>query len=259
MSDYILYHGDCLEQMAQLPEKQIDAVICDPPYGTTTCKWDSVIPFDPMWDQLERLVKTTGAIVLFGIQPFTSALIMSNPRMFKYQLIWRKSRISHFAQAPYRFLTEHEEIVVFSKGGTSKNAASRMIFNPQGLKDCDKKGHGRGYSAHRPVKHKQPDYRQTKTNYPKSILDFQSDPAKLHPTQKPVPLMEYLVRTYTNPGDTVLDFAAGSGSTGVACMNTGRDFIGIERESKYIGLAAVRLQVAQSEENDESNVHSGTS
>jgi site-specific DNA-methyltransferase (adenine-specific) len=195
-----------------------------------------------MWDELKRIIKPNGAIVMTSSQPFTSFLISSNLTMFKYSLVWRKTKVSHFAQAPYRFLTEHEDIVVFSSAGTSKNAKLRMIYNPQGLTDCNKVCKGKSHSEHRPSAKTQTDYVQTKTGYPKSILEFKSDVAKEHPTQKPVPLMEYLIKTYTNEGETVLDFTMGSGTTGVACMNLNRKFIGIEMDDKYFNIATDRIK-----------------
>ena len=233
--------GNCLDRMKELLDKSIDMILVDPPYGTTTCKWDTVIPLDLMWEQLKRIIKPNGAIVMTAVNPFTSILISSNLKMFKYSLVWRKSKICHFAQAPYRFLTEHEDIVVFSYGGTSKNAKIRMIYNPQGLKDCHKVCKGKGYSDHRPVKTVQSNYLQIKTGYPKSILEFKSDGAKQHPTQKPVALMEYLIKTYTNEKDIVLDFAMGSGTTGLACKNLNRSFIGIELSEKYFQIAKQRI------------------
>lgn len=240
-----LYLGDCLEVMKQLLDGSVDMVLADPPYGTTTCKWDSVIPLDPMWRELKRVIKSNGAIVMTATQPFTSFLITSNVNMFKYSLVWKKTRTCHFAQAPYRFLTEHEDIVVFSNGGTSKNSKTRMKYNPQGVSECNKVCKGKGHSDHRPSRKVQNSYIQRKTGYPKSILAFKSDMAKDHPTQKPVPLMEYLIRTYTDEGDTVLDFTMGSGTTGVACANTGRRFIGIEREPKYFDIACRRIEDAR--------------
>lgn len=236
-----LFNQDCLSIMETLPDNSIDMILTDPPYGTTKCAWDNIIPFDAMWEQIERILKPEGACVLFGIQPFTSSLIMSNPTFFKYQLIWKKSRIQHFAQAPYRFLTEHEDILVFSKGGTAKHAKVRMKYNPQGLVDCNKVVSGKGHSDHRPSSKKQADYLQTKTGYPKSILEFKSENKPVHPTQKPVDLMEYLIKTYTNDGDTVLDFTMGSGTTGVACVNTNRKFIGVERDLEYFNIAKERI------------------
>ena len=241
---YQLYQGDCLEVMAMLPDGSVGMVLTDPPYGTTACKWDAVIPFAPMWAQIKRVIKKNGAIVMTASQPFTSALVVSNVGMFKYSLIWRKSKICHFAQAPYRFLTEHEDVLVFSAGGTSKNSLNRMTYNPQGTKSCNKLCRGKGHSEHRPSKNKQADYVQTTTGYPKSILEFASDPAKAHPTQKPAALMEYLIRTYTSEGQTVLDFTMGSGTTGVAAMNTGRKFIGIELDQEYFRIAKERIETA---------------
>ena len=239
----MLIHGDCLEEMDRLIEQGVvvDAIITDPPYGTTACDWDSVIPFDSMWERLNKLIKINGAIVLFGSEPFSSALRMSNIKKYKYDWIWRKSRVSHFAQAPYRPLTVSENIICFSFGGTSKNAKLRMSYNPQGLTDCNKQCKGKGHSDHRPSSVKQSDYIQTKTGYPNQVLDFKSDKANMHPTQKPVALMEYLIKTYTNENETVLDFTMGSGTTGVACKNTGRDFIGIERDEDYIKIAEARI------------------
>ncbi len=233
--------GDCLEKMQDIESGSVDMCLTDPPFGTTACKWDSIIPLEPMWEQLKRIIKPNGAIVLHASQPFTSKLISSNYKMFKYCLVWRKSKIGHFAQAPYRFLSEHEDIAVFSGGGTSKNAKIRMAYNPQGLMDCNKICKGKSHSDHRPSTKTQADYIQTKTGYPKTILEFKSDSAKAHPTQKPIALLEYLIRTYTNEGETVLDFTFGSGSTAIACLNTNRDFIGIELDSDYFDIASKRI------------------
>jgi|SRR5210317_1621343 site-specific DNA-methyltransferase (adenine-specific) len=238
-----LYRGDCLEVMDKLIDDGVvvDAIITDPPYGITACKWDSIIPFDEMWLRLNKLIKPNGAIVLFGGEPFSSALRMSNIKNYKYDWIWRKSKVSHFAQAPYRPLTVTENIIAFSFGGTSKNAKIGMVYNPQGLKDCNIVCKGKGHSDHRPSKVRQNDYVQTKTGYPKQILEFKSDKAKLHPTQKPVALMEYLIKTYTNENELVLDFTMGSGTTGVACKNLNRNFIGIELDEKYFEIAKNRI------------------
>ena len=238
-----IHHGDCLEIMKLIPNGSVDMILCDLPYGTTACKWDTIIPFEALWEQYKRVIKDNGAIVLTAAQPFTSALILSNTKMFKYSLVWQKSTISHFAQAPYRFLTEHEDIVIFSFGGCSSNANPRMKFNPQGLIDCNKLVKGKGHSDHRPSKKIQKPFFQTKTGYPKSVLKFNSDKAKHHPTQKPVALFEYLIKTYTNEGDTVLDNCAGSGTTGVACQNTNRNYILIEQEQKYYDIIVNRLGV----------------
>lgn len=237
-----LRKGDCIDLLSTIPDNSIDMVLCDPPYGTTVCKWDKVIDFGLMWDHLRRVVKPEGAIVMTAIQPFTSKLVCSAIDIHKYNLVWQKSRIQHFAQAPYRFLTEHEDICVFSYGGTSKNAKVRMKYNPQGLQDCDNLCKNPGARSLRPSTKPQADYRQTKTGYPKSILKFKSVSKPEHPTQKPVELMEYLVKSYTNKGDTVLDFTMGSGTTGVACVNTNRNFIGFEIDDKFFDIAKRRIQ-----------------
>lgn len=239
-----LMQGDCLERMKEIESGSVDMILTDPPYGTTACKWDSIIPLNTMWEQLKRIIKPGGAIVMTAANPFTSILIASNLEQFKYSLVWKKSKISHFAQAPYRFLTEHEDIVIFSSGGTSKNAKLKMTYKPQGLSDCNKLCKGKSHSDHRPSSKTQKDYLQTKTGYPKSILEFKSDLAKDHPTQKPIALMEYLIKTYTNEGDTVLDFAMGSGSTGVAAKNLNRNFIGIELDDNYFEIAKKRIEGA---------------
>jgi site-specific DNA-methyltransferase (adenine-specific) len=240
-----LRQGDCLELMKDMPDGSIDMVLADPPYGTTACKWDTVIDLDKMWEQLKRIIKPNGAIVMTASQPFTTTLIASNMKMFKYCWVWQKSRVSHFAQAPYRPLTVVEDVVVFSYGGTSKNAKNRMVYNPQGVQDCEKICRGKGHSDHRPSNVTQKDYTQTKTGYPKQIIEFKSDQATLHPTQKPVALMEYLIKTYTNEGETVLDFTMGSGTTGVACKNLGRSFIGIELDTDYFKIAEKRIKETQ--------------
>lgn len=236
-----VHNGDCLELMRQIDDKSIDMILCDLPYGTTACKWDSIIPFEPLWAHYKRIIKDNGAIVLTASQPFTSALVMSNIKMFKYCLVWNKSRVSHFAQAPYRPLTEHEDVCVFSLAGTSKNALNRMAYNPQGTTPCNKIGKGKGHSDHRPSNSVQKDYVQTVTNYPKTIIKIPSDSASDHPTQKPVALFEYLIKTYTNEGELVLDNCAGSGTTGIACLNTNRNFILIEKDKEYFEIARNRV------------------
>lgn len=239
-----IYQGDCLELMKYIPDKSIDMILCDLPYGTTACKWDTIIPFEPLWEQYKRIIKDNGAIVLFGGQPFTSALIMSNLPMYKYSLVWRKTRIQGFAQAPYRFMTEHEDIIIFAKGGCAKNAKIRMNFHPQGLVYNPRitKGKKANASQHRIRKTDQKEFLSEWTNYPKSVIEIGSEFKTIHPTQKPVELCEYLIKTYTNEGDTVLDNCMGSGSTIVACINTNRKYIGIEKELKYFEIAKKRIE-----------------
>jgi len=242
--------GDCLEEMESIPQGSVDAIICDPPYGTTACKWDSVIPFDLMWEQLNRVIKPTGAIVLFGSEPFSSALRMSNIKNYKYDWIWKKSKVSGFTNAKNKPLNTVENIIVFSEGVTAntKNIHKKTPYNPQGLekisKVCNnakrKKG---GTIGNRPAR--TGSYLQEFTNYPKNVLTITSEAKPTHPTQKPVPLMEYLIKTYTNEGETVLDFTMGSGTTGVACVNTNRKFIGIEMDAKYFEIAKKRINDAQ--------------
>ena len=233
--------GDCLELMKDIPDGSIDAIITDPPYGTTACKWDSVIPFEPMWEQLKRVTKKNGAIVLFGSQPFTSALVMSNVKMFKYEWIWEKSKCGSPFTAKYKPMMKHENILVFGKGKTT--------YNPQKVqgepyKRVSKKGtNNMGYGAKAEVTYGSEDG----TRYPKSVLFFQQKwrrQDQLHPTQKPVALFEYLIKTYTDEGETVLDFTMGSGSTGVACVNTNRNFIGIELDQGYFNIAKQRIESA---------------
>ena len=247
-----IIRGECLAEMDKLITEGItvDAIITDPPYGTTACKWDSIIPFDAMWERLNKLIKPNGAIVLFGSEPFSSALRMSNIKNYKYDWVWEKSKAQHFAQAPYRPMTNNEAISVFSMGGTSKNAKIRMEYNPQGVVECNKKCKGKSakHSEHRQRKTDQKDYIQTITNYPKTILTFNNEGKTRHPTQKPVALMEYLIKTYTNEGETVLDFTMGSGTTGVACKQTGRNFIGIELDDGYFQIAKERIIEAKKEE-----------
>ena len=235
---YKLFNGDCLEVMADMPDNSVDAVIADPPYGTTACKWDAVIPFEPMWRELRRLIKPGGAIVLFGNQPFTSALIMSNIKMFKYEWVWGKGRGTGFQIVKYKPLVSHENILIFGNGRITYNPQMREREKPRVSKN---KGttrqmlvsNGKPYQAENPLNKRYP---ITEIHFPNN-----DQRGKLHPTQKPVALMEYLIRTYTNEGETVLDFTMGSGTTGVACINTGRNFVGIEKDAEYFKIAQERL------------------
>lgn len=249
--DIELMFGDCLNVMSEIPDGSIDMVMADPPYGTTACKWDSVIPLGPMWEQLKRVVKPNGAIVLTGSQPFTSVLIMGNIDMFKYSWVWRKTIGSGFVNCKNRPITIHEDVCVFSHGTVANRSNRLMIYNPQGIQYnpyhkkrlkpmTAKKG---GVLGQRPSHVAEYDVKYT--NYPKSVIDF-SNPnnSNVHPTQKPVALMEYLIKTYTNEGETVLDFCMGSGTTGVACKNLNRNFIGIEKDPEYFEIAEKRINEA---------------
>jgi len=238
MEPISIHHGDCLEVMKDIPDKSVDMVLCDLPYGVLkACRWDTVIPFEPLWGQYERIVKKDGVIVLFGSQPFTSALVMSNPRRFKYQWVWNKVKASGHLNAKLRPMLLHEDVLVFSYG--------RERYFPQGLVSGS-------FKNSRPSKSKLKDgtYNMESEHsvslhggYPKSIVTFSkpSDLSRLHPTQKPVELLEYLIRTYTLEGDVVLDNCMGSGSTGVACINTSRKFIGIKVDPTYFESASKRL------------------
>ena len=229
-----LLQGDCLELMKDIPDKSVDLILCDLPYGTTHCKWDTVIPFDKLWAQYNRVIKDNGAIVLFGKQPFTSQLINSNLKNYKYNLIWKKNNHDNPLQAKRRFLNITEDIVVFYK--------KQCCYNPQGLVKVDKiTRQGRGQSMAYVGRDRADEYKQEYTNYPRNILEFARDAKNVHPTQKPVALLEYLIKTYTNEGDTVLDNCMGSGSTGVACKNTNREFIGMELNEKYFKIACDRI------------------
>ncbi len=233
MKSIDLFNGDCLELMGNIEDKSVDMVLCDLPYGTTKCKWDIHIPFEELWSQYSRIVKDNGAVVLFAKQPFTTQIISSNIKDFKYCLIWKKDNHDNPTQAKRRFLNITEDICVFYK--------SQCTYNPQGLVPLNKvvkQGRGESLSQLNP---RQCAYYQEFTNYPRNILEFKRDKPNVHPTQKPVALLEYLIKTYTNDGDLVLDNCMGSGSTGVACVNTNRRFIGIEKEQKYFNIAANRI------------------
>ena len=238
-----LLHGDCLELMKDIPDKSIDMILADLPYGTTACKWDTIIPFEPLWEQYERIIKENGAIVLFGTEPFSSQLRISNISSYKYDWIWEKPQGVNFAQCNHMPMKVYESISVFGKFGLSKNAKIQPVYHPQGLIEVNKKTKAKTYSEHRPTNNNR-DHVQRFSNYPRQILQF-PQARGLHPTQKPVSLLEYLVQTYTNEGETVLDNCMGSGSTGVACLNTNRKFIGIELDDKYFEIAEQRISEAQ--------------
>jgi len=240
-----LMHGDCLEKMQDIPDGSVDMVLADPPYQITACKWDSIIPLEPMWEHLKRVIKPNGAIVMTASQPFTTTLIASNMKMFKYCWVWDKVRGTNFFAAKFQPLNNTEDVIVFSMGGCNNGAKSRVPYNPQGIKTTSKKnkyGGGKVGYAHGAT---EKDYLQTVTGYPFKIIQFSYEKQTVHPTQKPVALMEYLIKTYTNEGETVLDFTMGSGTTGVACVNLKRKFIGIELDDKYFEIAKERIKKAQ--------------
>lgn len=221
-------HGDCLEVMSAIPDGSVDMVLCDLPYGITACKWDSVIPFESLWAHYKRVIKPNGAIVLFGSQPFTSALVMSNLKMFKYCWVWHKKTSANVGAARFQPLKTHEDIAVFS--GKYK---PQMVTGKKRMKGGLKKS-GVANGSLPPV------YYESDQYYPVSVLDIKTERG-LHPTQKPVALLEYLIKTYTNEGETVLDNCAGSGSTAIAALNTNRQFIGIEKDQGYFDIALKRI------------------
>jgi site-specific DNA-methyltransferase (adenine-specific) len=264
-----LLFGDCLVEMNKIADGSVDLILCDLPYGTTDRKgveskgnnrllsWDTVIPLDQLWEQYRRILKPLGTVVLTADQPFTSMLILSNLEWFKYEWIWKKRKTTGFLLANYRPMKCTEDVVVFSSGGAA--AASRnggnMTYNPQGLieKNVKKKNNAKrlGKFLHNPehmgagnkLLH-ETDYEQKYTNYPSEIIEFGLDQNVVHPTQKPVELMKYLIRTYSNPGEVVLDNCMGSGTTGVAAVQTGRSFIGIEMDQQYYEIAKKRIEDA---------------
>ncbi len=242
-----LHLGDCLEIMKQIPDGYVDAIICDLPYGTTACKWDSVIPFEPLWKQYKRIVKEKGAVVLFATQPFTSALVMSNVDMFRYSWVWDKDYGTDFQLAKLRPMRCHEDIAVFSHSKTANGASSNMNYYPQ--KTPLKKPVRNGGAPTTKLLHdnsmKQLDLIYTEKS-PMTVIKMSpvfntKNNPRFHPTQKPAALMEYLVKTYTNEGDTVLDNCMGSGTTGVTCKNLNRNFIGIEKDEAYFEIARKRI------------------
>ena len=253
-----LIQGDCLEVMKALPDNSVDAIITDLPYGTTACKWDVVIPFEPMWVQVKRILKSNGVFVTTASQPFTSALIMSNPKMFKYEWIWAKSNPSNIALANKQPLKYHENICVFYKNQPTYNKQMIKRESPR-IKQAQKNNYKFHNSQSEQTGLKYIEVNSNKYDKslknPSTILKFNSlRPNAMefvkHPTQKPVALMEYLIKTYTNEGETVLDFTAGSFTTGIACIKTKRNFIGIENEEKYfeIGKERMKKQIVEDSE-----------
>jgi len=251
--DYInqIITGDCLEVMPEIPDKSVDMILCDLPYGTTACSWDTIIPFEPLWEQYKRIIKDNGAIVLTASQPFTSALVMSNVKMFKYCWSWEKDNGTNFITSHYQPMRVIEDIAVFSFGATS------FVKDNNVMKYFPQFTEGKPYSCVSGKQKQASIIREGKggwdkihghetvsdgKRFPKNILRFNRDKEKIHPTQKPVALFEYLIKTYTHEGDLVLDNAAGSGTTGVAAKNLKRNFILIEKEEKYCKIAEERLR-----------------
>lgn len=247
-----LLHGDCLELMKDIPDGSIDMVLCDLPYGTTEFDWDKIIPFDLLWKEYERLVKDKSAIVLFSVEPFASKLRMSNLKLYKYDWIWKKTRCGNVMNSKNAPLKTYENVCVFSKGTIANASPRRMNYNPQGVikinKHIESNCKGSLYHFGRKRQNEKAKlFVQEYTNLPKNILEFKSVQDCKHPTQKPVDLLEYLIKTYTNEGETVLDNTMGSGSTGVACVNTGRSFIGIEKDDHYFEIAKKRIEQAEND------------
>jgi len=234
-----IIQGDCLIEMQNISNKSINMILCDLPYGTTACKWDTIIPFEPLWKQYKRIIKDSGAIVLTASQPFTSALVMSNLEWFKYEWIWKKDKGGNIAVLKYQPSKVHENILVFSKNKHLYNP--QMEERPERNKRNNKPRYNKvGIQGGKDffVEHSRG---MDSVKYPTSVKDFNVERNTLHPTQKPVALFEYLIKTYTNEGDLVLDNCAGSGTTGVATRNIGRNFILIEKEPEYVEIIKKRL------------------
>lgn len=268
-----LRQGDCLELMKDIPDKSIDMILCDLPYGTTACKWDNIIPFEPLWEQYNRIIKDNGVIVLFGSQPFTSMLISSNIKNFKYEWIWEKQKASNFMSAKHQPLKYHENICVFSNGTHNYYPQKYKVLEFEEIKQMTDKELKKVFESRDYDRFGKVDKRKTVNDcinpkdshygsmnvkirnaddgyrFPKSVLKINKSINKnVHPTQKPVALLEYLIRTYTNENEVVLDNCMGSGSTGVACVNTNRNFIGIELDPNYFEIAKERIYKAQQED-----------
>lgn len=246
-----IYNEDCLEGMKRIPDGSIDAIICDLPYGTTKNAWDSLIPLDKLWEQYKRIIKPSGAIVLFSQQPFTSALVMSNPKMFRYEWIWEKEMGTGFLNANYAPLKSHENVVIFSSLAACyvKNPADAMVYYPQ-MTDGKPYTCKQGKMEHNYDTKNMVAAIETKNEgkrYPKTVLRYSRDKDKIHPTQKPVELVRYLVRTYTKEGETILDNCMGSGTTAVACMKEKRHYVGFELSKDFFDKSIERIKKEQSQ------------
>ena len=257
MGNCQLMFGDCLERMKEIPDGSIDMILCDLPYGTTDCSWDSKIPIDKLWEQYNRILKRQGSVLLFGTEPFSSYLRTSNIRHYKYDWIWKKNTCTGFQHSKNMPLKDFEIISVFSNasmGHISLLGDNRMVYNPQGIIQINKKiKNGKRNFVN--IVGKRPSHKdefiQEYTNYPTMTLNYSKDNSKLHPTQKPVALIEYLIKTYTNEGEIVLDNTFGSCSTGVAAVNTNRKFIGIEMDENYFNIACKRIKEAINEKKQQ--------
>ena len=242
-SEYSLLFGDCLERMKEIPDGSVDLVLTDPPYQTTQNKWDSIIPFEPMWEQLKRVVKPNAACVLFSAQPFTTNLIYSNMKCFKYSMVWKKSKCGSPLTAKYKPLTKHEDVNVFSLHKKTLNYYPQMsVGKPYKRQPTKAKANNHGYGINNNV------FTDNKgTRHPTTILDYPQQwrrQDQVHPTQKPIELMEFLIKSFSMENETVLDFTMGSGSTGVACLNTNRKFLGVEMDEGYFDIAKDRIEKA---------------
>lgn len=251
-----LLQGDCLELMKNIPDKSIDMILCDLPFGTSACKWDSIIPFEQLWFEYERIIKDDGAIVLFGCQPFTSKLIVSNLKLYKYNWVWIKDNATNFLNKKYQAGKITEDICVFGKMATSYSKNGNMKYFPQ-------MESGKPYKTTNNVKRRTNAVIRSEivnvttdnkgTRYPNNVLYFNRDKDKLHSTQKPVALLEYLIKTYTNENDLVLDNCFGSCSTGIACINTNRNFLGIELDENYFNIGKERIEKRLNERSETNN------
>jgi site-specific DNA-methyltransferase (adenine-specific) len=248
VSHSTLVNADCFDIFPFIEDKSVQLILADLPYGSTANKWDSILPLDKLWEQYKRVLKDNGAVVLFGAEPFSTMLRASNLKWYKYDWIWVKSRKTGFLNSKNRPLNQNENISVFSKFITAAGNKNIMLYNPQGLIEINKTRHGdknkcsadfEGHNYYRKSQSKE--YLQKYTNYPTTVLNFDNEPKPIHPTQKPLDLMEYLIKTYTNEGDMVLDNTMGSGTTNLACLKLNRKSIGIEKEKQYYDTAVRRL------------------
>jgi site-specific DNA-methyltransferase (adenine-specific) len=243
MRTNIIYNKDCIEGMKELPDESVDMILCDLPYGTTCAKWDTIINLDKLWEQYKRIIKPRGTIVLTSCQPFTSKLVMSNLEMFKYEWVWYKTDSAGFFNAKNCPVKKHENILVFSKGTIANCSPKLMKYNPQGLTPTriKRKNSNRTDQIIGERPSRKEDYIQTMTNYPVSVIYFKNDKLGIHDVSKPVALFEYLIKTYSNEGNLILDNCMGSGTTAIACINTNRQFIGFEIDPQYYKISLDRL------------------